>query len=84
MFCELLICQPRLPTVVIKNNATLQSLCRACAESVQSIRGDQMNTISNLLTATRSRSTQVGQLITQQVRTGWLIAFAEGDLKLDQ
>jgi len=43
-----------------------------------------MNTISNLLTATRSRSTQVGQLISQQVRTGWLIAFAEGDLKLDQ
>ncbi len=43
-----------------------------------------MNTIGILLTATRSRSAQVGQLITQQVRTGWLIAFAEGDLKLDQ
>ena len=43
-----------------------------------------MNTIGSLLTATRSRSTQVAQLSTQQVRTGWLIAFAEGDLKLEQ
>ena len=84
MFCELLMCLTGMPTGKSKNNATLQSLCRDCAERVPGIRGEHMNTIGSLLTATRSRSAQVGQLITQQVRTGWLIAFAEGDLKLDQ
>jgi len=40
-----------------------------------------MNVVGNLVTATLKWSALRGQQISEQVRTGWLIAYTDSDLK---
>jgi hypothetical protein len=51
-------------------------------ELLQRTGGELMDMFSNLVRVSLSRSSQLSQQVAQQVRTGWLIASAQGDLKL--